>query len=163
MFEGFHLLLNGPNRGPLRPFARELLRPCGPRRVQRGRRRSTWSTLGHDTGAPRRSGWARRHRAFGGHEVAQVVKSEVAKPGSAAHPDEALGHKVRRPRTDACVVGPENEEIVESHHFPIRYRSDVLLSKKFKARCVKGNPMERPVLVGPGVGRLVLPRGIAEY
>ena len=32
---------------------------------------------------------------LGGHEVAQVVKSEMVKPGSAAHLDKALGHEVR--------------------------------------------------------------------
>ena len=34
---------------------------------------------------------------LGRHEVAEVVESEMVKPGSAAHPDKALRHEVGRP------------------------------------------------------------------
>ena len=46
------------------------------------------------------------------HEVAKVVESEMIKPSSAAHPDQALGHEVRRPGPGARFVGTEDEAIL---------------------------------------------------
>ena len=69
---------------------------------------------------------ARRHNRdgdssieLGSHEVAEVVEPEMTKPGSAAHPDKALGHEVRRPRPGARLVGTENEAILGGGDSPI--------------------------------------------
>ena len=54
-----------------------------------------------------------------GHEVTEIVESEVTESCRSANPDEPLGHKVRRPWPGAGLVGAEYEALIESPHSPI--------------------------------------------
>ena len=78
---------------------------------------------------------------LGSHEVAEVVEPEMTKPGSAAHPDKALGHEVRRPRPGARFVGTEDEAILGSHPSPARRYGLVVTSQELEARCVECDPI----------------------
>jgi hypothetical protein len=69
-----------------------------------------------DRGAPPQSGWDAGIEHLGRHEVAKVVESEMVKPSSPAHPDEALGHEVWRPGQSARPTGSEDEAIFGRPH-----------------------------------------------
>ena len=83
---------------------------------------------------------------LGGHEVKQVVKSEVIEPCSAPHPNKALGHEVRRPWPGARLVRAEDETILVAPLSPISRHRQIVPSQQFVTRCVQRNPIRTTCL-----------------
>src|SRR3984957_8375918 len=74
-----------------------------------------------------------------GHEVTEIVKSEMTEPGSATHPDGALRDEVWRPRPGASPVRTEDAAVFGGRLSPIGRYHQVMASQELETRAVERN------------------------